>query len=106
MGFIRYLIIAILIFFFISRLRKMFAVMKSREGFDSRDEARKEFQDSPYEILEVDRSATQEDIRIAYKKLMNQYHPDKVNHLGPELQKVAREKTELINWAFEQLEKK
>lgn len=31
-----------------------------------------------YETLEIDRNATQEDIKIAYRKLAKRYHPDKI----------------------------
>lgn len=59
----------------------------------------------PYEILEVSKGATKEEIERRYKKLIAKYHPDKVNHLGEELQKVAHEKSIELQKAFEQLSK-
>ncbi len=57
----------------------------------------------PYEILGVSRNSPPQEIEGAYRKLMSQYHPDKVNHLGEELQRVAHEKTLQIQKAYEQI---
>jgi len=47
---------------------------------------------SAYKILEVSPSATDEEIKQAYRELAKKYHPDKVNHLGEEMRKAAEEK--------------
>ena len=60
----------------------------------------------PYEILEIDSNASEEEIKKAYKKLLSQYHPDKVNHLGDELKIKAKEKTLEIKKAYEELTQK
>ncbi len=57
----------------------------------------------PYEILGVTRGATLDEIKKAYHRKANKYHPDKVSHLGEEFQKLAEEKFKEINWAFETL---
>lgn len=49
----------------------------------------------PYAVLGVDRNATQDDIRSAYRKLARQYHPD-VNPDNPE----AEEKFKEISQAY------
>ncbi len=59
----------------------------------------------PYEILGIDSSASGEEIQTAYKARMHDYHPDKVAHLGEELQKVAHRKAVEIQQAYEQLRK-
>ena len=41
---------------------------------------------TPYDILGVGPTATTEEIKAAYRRLVNQYHPDKVSHLGEEFQ--------------------
>lgn len=58
---------------------------------------------SPFEVLELSPQANKEEIEAQYRKLMSQYHPDKVNHLGPELQKTAHQKTLEIKAAYEKL---
>lgn len=60
----------------------------------------------PYEVLGLDRTASAEDIHQAYRKLIVQYHPDKVAHLGDELRKVAHQKSIEIQAAYEQLRNK
>ena len=59
----------------------------------------------PYEILGIEPSASGEKIREAYKARMSEYHPDKVNHLGEDLQKLAHQKTLEIQRAYQQLRK-
>jgi DnaJ like chaperone protein len=51
----------------------------------------------------VEPSATQDDIKTAYRKLANQYHPDKVAHLGTELQQLADQRFKEIQAAYEKL---
>lgn len=40
-------------------------------------------------------------IKIAYRNEIAKYHPDKVNHLAPEFQELARERTRRIRNAYE-----
>jgi DnaJ like chaperone protein len=54
----------------------------------------------PYEILGVTRSDSSDAIRSAYRERMKEYHPDKVAHLGEELQKLALEKSQQIERAY------
>lgn len=61
--------------------------------------------DSAYVILQVERNATDEEIKRAYKRMCIKYHPDKVAHLGEEAQKAANEKFQEINNAYEQIKK-
>lgn len=70
------------------------------------DEQRKEVKSSdPYEILELEKSATKEEVNRQYRKLLALYHPDKVSHLGEELKKLAMEKTISIKEAYEKIKK-
>jgi DnaJ like chaperone protein len=58
---------------------------------------------SPFEILEIPPDADQKEIRAAYRKLANQYHPDKVAHLGDEFQKLAEQRFKEIQAAYDKL---
>ncbi len=57
----------------------------------------------PYRVLGVPRSASQEAIRAAYRARMSEYHPDKVAHLGEDLQRLAHEKSQTIQRAYRTL---
>ena len=54
----------------------------------------------PYALLGILSSASAIEIKNKYHNLISQYHPDKVSNLGPELRKMADEKTKLLNWAY------
>ena len=54
-----------------------------------------------YEVLGVDKSASAEEIKKAYRKMAIKYHPDKVASLGEDIQKAAEEKFKAISQAYE-----
>ncbi|MBC8174103.1 MAG: TerB family tellurite resistance protein [Candidatus Marinimicrobia bacterium] len=60
---------------------------------------------SAYKILEIDTDASPQEIKRAYRKMANKYHPDKVAHLGDELKHLAEEKFKTINIAYQQIKK-
>ena len=66
-------------------------------------EPRDETPPDPHTVLGVPRSASQEEIRAAYRARMRDYQPDRVAHLGEELQRLAHRKTLEIQGAFERL---
>ena len=66
-----------------------------------RDHAAGENGFDPYQVLTITRGASKEEIKAAYFNLIKQYHPDKVSHLGQEFQKLADEKAQLINRAYQ-----
>ena len=74
----------------------------SRGGADSAHQPEPKAFD-PYEVLGISRDARPEEIKAAYRREMANYHPDKVAHLGPELQKLANRKAQEINRAYEYL---
>jgi DnaJ like chaperone protein len=57
--------------------------------------------DSNYKILEIDPTASNEEVKKAYRKMAIKYHPDKVATLGADVQKAAEEKFKAINQAYE-----
>ena len=60
----------------------------------------------PYSVLGVQKGASLEDIKMAYKRLAHQYHPDKVNHLGQEFRDLAEKRFKEIQKAYQELTSK
>lgn len=58
-----------------------------------------------YRVLGVSPQATDEEIRKAYKKLVIEYHPDKVATLGDDVKEAATRKIQEINEAKERIYK-
>ena len=59
-----------------------------------------------FSALGLQSDATAAEIKTAYQELVQQYHPDRVVDLGPELQEVADRKTKELNAAYALLKKK
>ncbi len=73
----------------------------SERGSPSQPKQAKAF--DAYEVLGISRSASSDAIQTAYRDRMKEYHPDKVAHLGEELQKLAHVKSQEIQRAYRQL---
>ncbi len=61
--------------------------------------------DSDYKILEIDKNATVDEIKKAYRKMAVKYHPDKVSHMGEEYKEAAKEKFQKVQQAYENIKK-
>lgn len=61
--------------------------------------------DASYKILEIDASATDEEVKKAYRRMAMKYHPDKVSHLGEDFKKVAQEKFRKVKDAYDNIKK-
>lgn len=57
----------------------------------------------PYEVLGVDRSATESEIKKRKNEMLIKFHPDTVASYGAEVQKQAEAMTKLVNWASSQI---
>lgn len=60
---------------------------------------------SAYTVLEVSSTATDEEVKKAYRSAAIKYHPDKVAHLGPDVQKSANERFRQVNEAYDKVKK-
>lgn len=58
-----------------------------------------------YTVLEIDAKATDAEVKSAYRRMANKYHPDKVADLGAEHQKAAEAKFIKVQEAYEQIKK-
>lgn len=61
--------------------------------------------DSAYKILEIERTASDSDIKAAYRTMAKKYHPDKLQHMDAAYRKGAEEKFRKVQEAYEQLQK-
>jgi hypothetical protein len=56
--------------------------------------------------LGVEKPFEEEKVKSAYRKLIAQYHPDRVSAMGPEIREIAELKAKEINEAYEYFRKK
>lgn len=61
--------------------------------------------DSAYTILEIDKSATDNEVKAAYRTMVKKYHPDKLQHMDEAYQKGAEAKFRKVQEAYEQIQK-
>ena len=61
--------------------------------------------ENAYKILGVDPSATDEEVKKAYREMAKKNHPDLVSNLGDEVRKSAEKKFQEINGAYETIKK-
>ncbi len=59
--------------------------------------------DAAYKILEIDPTASDEEVKKAYRRMAMKYHPDKVSHLGEDFKKVAQEKFRKVKEAYDKI---
>jgi len=55
---------------------------------------------SDFVILGIEPTASNDEIKKAYRKMATKYHPDKVVHLGDDFKKLAEEKFKSVNDAY------
>lgn len=58
-----------------------------------------------YKVLEIEPSATDDEVKKAYRRMALKHHPDKVSALGEDVRKAAEEKFKQIGLAYEKIKK-
>jgi len=61
--------------------------------------------DAAYRILEIKASVSNDEVKKAYRKMANKYHPDKVAYLGEDIRKAAGEKFRKVKNAYDTVKK-
>lgn len=56
-----------------------------------------------YKALEIEPTATDEEVKKAYRRMAMKYHPDKVANAGEEIRQQATDKFRAINEAYEHI---
>jgi len=63
----------------------------------------KSTRDNPYRVFGLTAEASDAEIDLAYRRLISQYHPDKLTGAAPELQRQAQGKASEINAAYDRI---
>ncbi|MFC4221542.1 TerB family tellurite resistance protein [Flagellimonas marina] len=61
--------------------------------------------DTSYKILEIDKNATDEEVKKAYRNMAKKYHPDRVVTENEAIKKGAEEKFKEVQKAYETIQK-
>lgn len=97
MAFIRFVVLVVVIALLIKYFLRVIQRARSQQTVSGNR--------NPYAVLGISPNASDDEIKEAYRRELAKYHPDKVSHLGDDIQKVARDRTiEIIN-AYEALNK-
>jgi hypothetical protein len=95
---------------FLSWLNRFFTTSENRQSHDN--EKGHEFDENggvqtadrnPYEVLGIPDNAGPDEIRAAYRRAVQAYHPDKFSHLGQDFQELAKKRFLEIQNAYEKL---
>lgn len=58
-----------------------------------------------YQILEIPNTATDDEVKKAYRRMAMKFHPDKVAQLGEDVQKAANDKFKKVQEAYETIQR-
>jgi len=86
-------------------LAQLEAVLRAQRSFGSRftGQQHRNMVDDAYKALGLEPTASEEDVKKTYRRLMNQHHPDKLvaRGLPDSMLEVAKERTAEIRAAYE-----
>ena len=60
--------------------------------------------DDPYRVLGLTADASDQDVERAYRRLISQYHPDRLSGAAPELRSQAETRARDINRAHDRIQ--
>ncbi len=60
--------------------------------------------DNPYGVLGLTDEATDAEVDLAYRRLMSQYHPDKLVGVADELRRQAETRARELNGAYDRIQ--
>lgn len=90
----------------VAALREVAASMRMAPGeVDSLLNLHGDSLEEAYKVLEVEPTASDEEVRAAYRRLALMHHPDRVATLGEDVRRAAEEKFQCINNAKERVYK-
>lgn len=81
------------------------AMQLSAQELDSLLHLRGDSLEEAYQVLEISPSATDEEVKAAYRRMALKHHPDRVAALGEDVRRAAEEKFQQINNAKERIYK-
>ncbi|WP_028377212.1 TerB family tellurite resistance protein [Leeuwenhoekiella sp. MAR_2009_132] len=80
-------------------------LMLSRGEFESIKAMFFKNAESAYKILEIEKSATDAEVKKAYRNMAKKYHPDKLQHMDEAYRQGAEEKFTKVQEAYETIQK-
>jgi len=61
--------------------------------------------DNAYKILEIEKSATDAEVKKAFRTMAKKYHPDKLQHMDEAYRSGAEDKFRMVQEAYEKIQK-
>jgi DnaJ like chaperone protein len=90
----------------LEKLREIAAYLRlGATDFDSIQAMFMRSADTAYKILEIERSATDDEVKKAYRTMAKKYHPDRVNTQDEAIKRGAEEKFKEVQKAYEAIQK-
>ncbi len=90
----------------LSKLREIAGYLRvGRHDFDSIMAMFIKSADNSYKILEIEKNATDEEVKKAYRNMAKKYHPDRVVTQNEAIRKGAEEKFKEVQKAYETIQK-
>ncbi|WP_166387550.1 MULTISPECIES: TerB family tellurite resistance protein [unclassified Polaribacter] len=88
----------------IEEIRKMAGYLYiNQNDFESIKAMFHDASENAYKILDLEKTATDAEVKSGYRKMVKKYHPDKLQGLGEEHLKGANEKFQSIQAAYEKI---